>query len=349
MKTLRLLILFVVATGWLYCSQVQVDKSKFEAVHRAAKSIEASTQIGVTYPKFAELLQGLATEISITQDQSLNTKEQELLGLYQDTLGVYNDSLGLWKTMIEFSGQRSLSGAILYGEVADIAHKYDLPPIPWYGYESIEVIPEESRQFLWTIASDKLNAANSIYSGNPQSAISAGDLALQRENIYRKLQSLLEQSRRERKEATEAAARERKQAAEAVTRAEQKRFSEAKRLEMEAEKERVEMAKVEKEKLESLERERVARVKAYEKRMEEQTKAKFLDLGVTWENPEYATPDSIVYYYATAPGGFYHRKDCPELAKHKSPGLLYHNTPHTVVGGAYRLKPCPICKAPVPR
>ena len=94
-------LLMFLSLYWLSCSQIAptIDQTKFETVNRAAKTIEASTQIGVAYQKFVDLLQGFATEILITKDKPLNPRERELLQLYEEALDAYNDSLKLWKTM----------------------------------------------------------------------------------------------------------------------------------------------------------------------------------------------------------------------------------------------------------
>ena len=57
----------------------KINQQSFEGTNRAAKAIESSIAVGVNYIKFQELLQNLATEISIATDKIKSPEEKQLL------------------------------------------------------------------------------------------------------------------------------------------------------------------------------------------------------------------------------------------------------------------------------
>lgn len=143
---------------------VRVDTKKFEGVYRAAKSIESSTEVGVPYLKFGDLLRNLATEVSIADDKAKTKKEREVLGIYSEALTMYRDSYTLWRYKVE--GAWVLSGRIMVdsAEIEHIVEKYNLHKIDEYpiadaiakecGFST--TISENSFQVIWTLAHEKL-------------------------------------------------------------------------------------------------------------------------------------------------------------------------------------------------
>lgn len=79
----------------------KIDTTKFDGLNRAAKKIEASTSVGVSYQQMGELLQNLATELSVAKDKISSNKEKTIFGQYSDILDAYKDSHLLWKYKIE--------------------------------------------------------------------------------------------------------------------------------------------------------------------------------------------------------------------------------------------------------
>src|SRR5262245_8619307 len=86
-----------------------IDQSKFEAVYRAGKNIEVATSdVGVAFAKFGDMLQAFTTEVSIARDKASSADEQALADAYSSALAVYADSYQLWKDRLDF--ERSLGG-----------------------------------------------------------------------------------------------------------------------------------------------------------------------------------------------------------------------------------------------
>ncbi|MGI8785170.1 MAG: hypothetical protein ACR2L2_16150 [Acidobacteriota bacterium] len=77
------------------------DKTKFEGVYRAAKAVEGASNSGVNCLKFSELLQSLATELSILSDKISTEQEKELAALYVAVSATYQDSSMLWKAKLD--------------------------------------------------------------------------------------------------------------------------------------------------------------------------------------------------------------------------------------------------------
>jgi len=212
--------------------------------------------------------------------------------------------------MIDQPVGRGVTNAIVYNdEVASIARKHDLTPIPWYGLESLMVIPGESRQFLWLIAADRVSTANSVCSGAPHTVITAEQLKLQKQNLYQELQTLLDQRRAEKKAEAE------REAEKAVKRAAEDKKS---AIERAAERARLE-------------------------------KLRLQDLGVTWNPEYADISGLTLVYIVKEKDtqllllGFYHRDTCPELKGKLSSGLRCS----TAVSNWPDIKPCPICKPPI--
>jgi len=165
-STLFLLMVIVVS-----CSQkrVMIDQAKFESLYRAAKAIEASITVCVTYAKFGELLQSFATEVSIAKDRGKSPEEMKLIGLYFDVLTAYNDSQTVWKAKIDDARYQEMREGQIPAdsvEVAAVAGKYGLK-ITERRYKYVRgrynTIPPDSIQAVWSVASEKLKQANSYY------------------------------------------------------------------------------------------------------------------------------------------------------------------------------------------
>jgi len=176
MKHMKTIIIMSFAVAIVSCSGNQalrkIDVTKFDAVYRAAKATEAAANVGVNYQEFGKLVQNLATEVSIAKDRASTPDESNLVSMYAGVLDSYKDSLAIWKAKIDLAGKDfPFKGAIpCVGEIATIASKYELPPIEWPA-GGIPLIPDECLQYLWVSASDRLNAANSLYSGKPKAAL----------------------------------------------------------------------------------------------------------------------------------------------------------------------------------
>jgi hypothetical protein len=81
--------------------EVVVDKQKFEPVFRAATAVTSATSVGVSYLKFMELLQNVATEVNVGRTKVGNDRERLMIEKYSGALGLYQQTAELWKKGID--------------------------------------------------------------------------------------------------------------------------------------------------------------------------------------------------------------------------------------------------------
>jgi hypothetical protein len=176
-KMKKLLLLTILALTFANaCSKPKglssaVNQLKIETLYRASKKIEASTTVSVTFAEFRNLVQALATEISIAKDGAVSSEEKRLVSLFDEAREAYSGSLSIWNVSIEQSAEFSSRQMIeCKDEILNTVTKYKLDCLP---YGRARVLPKESIQYLWTLAQNNLNAANSLYLGNPPTDESA--------------------------------------------------------------------------------------------------------------------------------------------------------------------------------
>ena len=144
-------------------------------VHRAAKSIEGSTTVGITYQTFTGLLQNLATEVSIVRDTVNTIEEKGLLEIYIGVLQAYHDSLRLWMSRIQNSRNTYLYNLppgwiLLYSdpEHSRIIREYKLTTKSVSvreGSIKFAAVPEESIQMIWSEAQKGIGKATALLYG----------------------------------------------------------------------------------------------------------------------------------------------------------------------------------------
>ena len=116
--------------------------------------------VGVTYLKFGELLQALATEVSIARDKASNSVERDLVLVYGQALSGCQDSLMLWKLKIAGSQTLGVTGD---AELKRIAGAY---PIQGSGSGSgFTFDPDSAMQVVWKDIGAKLAGASRVYTG----------------------------------------------------------------------------------------------------------------------------------------------------------------------------------------
>lgn len=153
---------------------VAVSTPIFEPVYRAAKALQGATVSGVTYIKFGELMQGLATEIGIAGDHKLNAVDKELLELYRAAFADYQASARIWKLKLG-SSQEMWKGEIPVSfqehpndSLVAVANSYGLPVenrTVQYGQGRYKTIPGNSVQVIWQHADVTLAKATTLYYG----------------------------------------------------------------------------------------------------------------------------------------------------------------------------------------
>jgi hypothetical protein len=147
---------------------INIDQKKFEAINRAAKSIEAAITVGVNYQKFEQLLQDLATEILVANDKVSFQDEKKLLEIYSEVLTTYQDSGTLWHHKIQHP--RDANGETYVEqdqEVSAITAKYNLStrrPGGFFG-DTEMILVDDSIKVIWAKAHDKLEQASTKLHG----------------------------------------------------------------------------------------------------------------------------------------------------------------------------------------
>jgi len=159
-----------------------VNQKLFEPTYRAAKALQGATTTGLTYDKYSELLQALATELSIVKDQRpTGEQNSKLLALFNETFGHYEAAGVFWKAKLDGptrGATRAVKGIPIYFEKqkADdaklkLAESYQLPITKANAggvltskleYRSI---PDDSPQRVWTRAAETLGKATDLYYG----------------------------------------------------------------------------------------------------------------------------------------------------------------------------------------
>ncbi len=182
-----LVVLFAVASFWGCPSSKSnptkaqkprepagVRAAEFERVYRAAKAVEEATSVGVSYPRFQELLQNFATEQGIINDKASSGAERELAGAFAATLAAFKDSATIWRHMIEDSRYSFLDGQISVGvtdkkgkitnapDLAQIVETYHLQVSTRNRFKTIS---PSSLQIVWLEASQRLKKAVRGYLG----------------------------------------------------------------------------------------------------------------------------------------------------------------------------------------
>jgi len=95
----RLPFLLLACLVILGCSSEGVgikEGTKFSAVYRSVKTTQAALQVGVNYNGLGELIQKMATEISIVEDKAKSKEDKEILNEYRKITNMYKDSLKAW-------------------------------------------------------------------------------------------------------------------------------------------------------------------------------------------------------------------------------------------------------------
>jgi hypothetical protein len=163
---------FLFASAFLLLSGCapRVDHADFEQLYRSGKAISSATEVGLNYSSFSDLVQKLASEVSIAKDSANNQPEKNMTDAYQEALTAYRDSLVVWKNEIDGAGYDWIPKGEIYveDELRPIIAKYALATqersIEITGHR-FETIPEASIQVIWARAGKLLDAGSRIFTG----------------------------------------------------------------------------------------------------------------------------------------------------------------------------------------
>lgn len=167
-------ILVLCAIGCAQPETPRVTTGLFDGLHRSAKSVQGATVAGVTRERFAELNQGLATEIALVKDRQLSPLDKNLLAKYEEAFDAYRFSGEVWDKKV----QRQLSreggsrpvvavGSIVFKEMEAGAERYELP-IDQEQTETgvvVRVLPADAVDRVWHKAAAALAQATGLLYG----------------------------------------------------------------------------------------------------------------------------------------------------------------------------------------
>ena len=72
----------------------------FEPVYRVATELRSAQEVGMNRRRFGELLEKLATELSLSRDKAESPKEQRVIRGYAEVLQIYKDAAAIWDVKI---------------------------------------------------------------------------------------------------------------------------------------------------------------------------------------------------------------------------------------------------------
>ena len=72
----------------------------FEPVYRVATELRSAQEVGMNRRQFGELLERLATELSLARDKAESPKERQVIEGYAEVLQIYKDAASIWDVKI---------------------------------------------------------------------------------------------------------------------------------------------------------------------------------------------------------------------------------------------------------
>lgn len=150
----------------------KIDKQKFEKVYRAAKTLTATIEGGISYLKLQELNQNFLTEISIAGDNITAEKEKEVIALYKRAYSNYSISETVWEAIIRYNldnygHQYPYKSKLIFEKLKPIIDEFGLILIPKQTeYDGIMYrLPKSELSKIWVIAEEDIDRANAIVIG----------------------------------------------------------------------------------------------------------------------------------------------------------------------------------------
>ena len=81
----------------------------FEPVYRVATELRSAQEVGMNRRRFGELLEKLATELSLARDKAESPKEQRVIQGYAEVLQTYKDAAAIWDVKISIPELKDLA------------------------------------------------------------------------------------------------------------------------------------------------------------------------------------------------------------------------------------------------
>jgi len=154
------------ALATLLPSAHAVDEPTFEPLYRAAKAMEAAAGSDVSYERFSDLAQRLATELLAAKDRVQSDEDRALVTLYAQAGLAYGDGLAFWREKI------SSSNAKLPSSIPSIA-----PLVARYAISTEgEVVDADSAmRRIWMAAAKTLHKAELLHDGRADELVAVMD------------------------------------------------------------------------------------------------------------------------------------------------------------------------------
>ncbi len=150
----------------------KIDKQKFEKVYRAAKTLTATIEGGISYLKLQELNQDFLTEISIAEDSVTTEKEKEVIELYKTAYSNYSISETVWEAIIKYNldnygHQYPYKSKLIFEKLKLIIEQFGLVLIPKQTeYDGVMYkLPKSELSKIWVVANEYVGKANAIVIG----------------------------------------------------------------------------------------------------------------------------------------------------------------------------------------
>lgn len=153
-------------------SKDKIDKQKFEKVYRAAKTLTATIEGGISYLKLQELNQGFLTEISIAEDSVITGKEKEVIELYKTAYETYKICEAVWRAIIKYNldnygHQYPGQAKSIFETLKPIIEQFRLVLIPKESKYSglMHELHTSELSKIWVVANEYIDKANAIVIG----------------------------------------------------------------------------------------------------------------------------------------------------------------------------------------
>ena len=154
------------ALATLLPSAHAVDQPTFEPLSRAAKAMEAAAGSDVSYERFSDLAQRLATELLAAKDQVQSDEDRALVMLYAQAGLAYGDGLAFWREKISSSNAKLPSST---PSIAPLVARYAIST------EGEVVDADSAMRLIWMAAAKTLHKAELLQDGRADELVAVMD------------------------------------------------------------------------------------------------------------------------------------------------------------------------------
>ena len=143
-----------------------VEQPTFEPLYRAAKAMEAAAVSDVSYERFSELAQRLATELLAAKDRVQSDEDRALVMLYAQAGLAYGDSLAFWREKISSSSAKLAAST---PSIAPLVGRYAIST------EGEAVDADMAMRLIWVAAAKTLHKAELLHDGRADELVAVMD------------------------------------------------------------------------------------------------------------------------------------------------------------------------------